>query len=155
MQKTGSNTQLLGPGSRQATADGEASPATRRSPAAPPPLPLHRRTGSTSGAAGGGGDAAALGPLLTPGSRRPSSSGGVVPQRQQVEQELIYEKLPADIAERYVLLMDPILGSGNSAARAIQVRRQGLDLAWPAARPPLLRPVLCAACRQSTEQPAV
>ena len=37
------------------------------------------------------------------------------------EQELIYEKLPADIAERHVLLMDPILATGNSAARAIQV----------------------------------
>lgn len=30
-----------------------------------------------------------------------------------------------DIAERYVLLMDPILGTGNSAAHAIRVRRQG------------------------------
>ena len=38
-----------------------------------------------------------------------------------VEQEIIYEKLPADIAERHVLLMDPILATGNSAARAIQV----------------------------------
>ena len=38
-----------------------------------------------------------------------------------VEQELIYEKLPGDIAKRHVLLMDPILAMGNSAARAIQV----------------------------------
>ena len=38
-----------------------------------------------------------------------------------VEQELIYEKLPGDIAERHVLLMDPILATGNSAGRAIQV----------------------------------
>lgn len=38
-----------------------------------------------------------------------------------VEQELIYEKLPGDIAKRHVLLMDPILATGNSAARAIQV----------------------------------
>ena len=37
------------------------------------------------------------------------------------EQELIYEKLPRDIADRHVLLMDPILGSGNSASRAIKV----------------------------------
>ena len=37
------------------------------------------------------------------------------------EQELIYEKLPRDIADRHVLLMDPILGSGNSASRAIRV----------------------------------
>ncbi len=39
-----------------------------------------------------------------------------------MEQELIYEKLPADIAERHVLLLDPILATGNSAARAIQAR---------------------------------
>ena len=39
---------------------------------------------------------------------------------QLVEQELIYEKLPKDIASPHVLLMDPILATGNSAARAIQ-----------------------------------
>ena len=38
-----------------------------------------------------------------------------------VDKELIYEKLPADIAERHVLLMDPILATGNSAVKAIQV----------------------------------
>ena len=43
-----------------------------------------------------------------------------------VEQELIYEKLPADIAERHVLLLDPILATGNSAARAIQARHPPL-----------------------------
>lgn len=37
------------------------------------------------------------------------------------EKELIYERLPVDIHERYVLLMDPILGTGASAARAVQV----------------------------------
>lgn len=42
-----------------------------------------------------------------------------------VAQELIYEKLPADIAERHVLLMDPILATGNSAARAVEVCRCG------------------------------
>jgi uridine kinase len=35
--------------------------------------------------------------------------------------DLVYEKLPADIAQRYVLLMDPILGTGETAARAVQV----------------------------------
>lgn len=45
-----------------------------------------------------------------------------------VEQELIYEKLPGDIAERHVLLMDPILATGNSAGRAIQVRYQAAVL---------------------------
>ena len=34
---------------------------------------------------------------------------------------LVYEKLPRDIADRHVLLMDPILATGNSAVRAIQV----------------------------------
>jgi uridine kinase len=44
------------------------------------------------------------------------------------EQELIYEKLPKDIAERHVMLMDPILATGNSAARAIQVLlEKGVD----------------------------
>lgn len=39
----------------------------------------------------------------------------------RVVQERIYEKLPADIHERFVMLMDPILATGNSAARAIEV----------------------------------
>lgn len=115
MQKTSSHPRLPGAGSTQAASNGEVGGATPASSLPPPPL--HRRT--SSGVAAGSGTAAAVGPLLTPGSWRPSS-GGVVPQRQQVEQELVYEKLPADIAERYVMLMDPILGSGNSAARAIQ-----------------------------------
>ena len=34
---------------------------------------------------------------------------------------IIYERLPLDIADRYVLLMDPILGTGSSASRAIRV----------------------------------
>ncbi|KAH9743552.1 hypothetical protein KPL70_003345 [Citrus sinensis] len=34
---------------------------------------------------------------------------------------LIYEKLPNDISERQVLLLDPVLATGNSANRAIQL----------------------------------
>jgi uridine kinase len=34
---------------------------------------------------------------------------------------VIYEKLPADIADRYVLVMDPVLSTGGSATRAIEV----------------------------------
>jgi uridine kinase len=34
---------------------------------------------------------------------------------------LIYEKLPRDIASRHVLLMDPVLGTGNTASRAVRV----------------------------------
>eukprot|EP01024_Parvocaulis_polyphysoides_P030043 TRINITY_DN2730_c0_g1_i5.p2 TRINITY_DN2730_c0_g1~~TRINITY_DN2730_c0_g1_i5.p2 ORF type:complete len:130 (-),score=15.82 TRINITY_DN2730_c0_g1_i5:211-600(-) len=37
------------------------------------------------------------------------------------QDELVYEKLPSDIAQRHVLLMDPILGTGNTACRAIRV----------------------------------
>lgn len=37
--------------------------------------------------------------------------------------DLIYEKLPHDIANRHVLLMDPILGTGNTVARALQVQK--------------------------------
>ncbi|GMH25050.1 hypothetical protein Nepgr_026893 [Nepenthes gracilis] len=36
-------------------------------------------------------------------------------------QQLIYEKLPQDIADRHVLLLDPILGTGNSAVQAISL----------------------------------
>ncbi|XP_047340927.1 uridine kinase-like protein 3 isoform X2 [Impatiens glandulifera] len=36
-------------------------------------------------------------------------------------QQLIYEKLPKDISDRQVLLLDPILGTGNSAVEAISL----------------------------------
>merc|ERR1712070_908704 len=35
------------------------------------------------------------------------------------ERNLIYEKLPGDISSRHVLLMDPILATGNSASQAV------------------------------------
>lgn len=35
--------------------------------------------------------------------------------------KLIYEKLPNDISDRHVLLLDPILGTGNSAVQAISL----------------------------------
>lgn len=47
--------------------------------------------------------------------------GDRIVEDKQPERELIYEKLPADIAERYVLLMDPILGTGGSAGRAVKI----------------------------------
>eukprot|EP01025_Chloroclados_australasicus_P035967 TRINITY_DN3659_c0_g1_i2.p1 TRINITY_DN3659_c0_g1~~TRINITY_DN3659_c0_g1_i2.p1 ORF type:complete len:478 (-),score=58.15 TRINITY_DN3659_c0_g1_i2:432-1865(-) len=37
------------------------------------------------------------------------------------KEELIYEKLPQDIAEKFVLLLDPILGTGHTACRALKV----------------------------------
>ncbi|XP_010436027.1 PREDICTED: uridine kinase-like protein 1, chloroplastic [Camelina sativa] len=35
--------------------------------------------------------------------------------------QLIYEKLPHDISERHVLLLDPVLATGNSANQAIEL----------------------------------
>ncbi|KAF8390519.1 hypothetical protein HHK36_025046 [Tetracentron sinense] len=35
--------------------------------------------------------------------------------------QLIYEKLPEDISSRHVLLLDPVLASGNSAVKAISL----------------------------------
>jgi hypothetical protein len=37
------------------------------------------------------------------------------------ERSIIYEKLPSDIAKRHVLLLDPILATGNSAVEAINI----------------------------------
>ncbi|KAG8481731.1 hypothetical protein CXB51_026636 [Gossypium anomalum] len=37
---------------------------------------------------------------------------------------LIYEKLPKDISERHVLLLDPVLATGNSANHAIELLTQ-------------------------------
>ncbi|PNH12843.1 Uridine kinase-like protein 4 [Tetrabaena socialis] len=41
--------------------------------------------------------------------------------RHGKSEDIVYEKLPSDIARRYVLLMDPVLGTGNTACKAIQV----------------------------------
>jgi uracil phosphoribosyltransferase len=42
----------------------------------------------------------------------------------QEEEEVIYERLPSDIAERHVLLLDPLVGTGRTACRAVQVRQE-------------------------------
>jgi hypothetical protein len=55
---------------------------------------------------------------LMNGSRNASMAAG---NTCGFAEELIYEKLPQDIADRHVLLMDPILGAGTSAVRAIEV----------------------------------
>ena len=72
----------------------------------------------------------------------PSHTGSCRLGDHIVEQELVYEKLPHDIHERFVLLMDPILATGNSAARAIQVRRQLLLPAVSARAAPICAGVL-------------
>lgn len=45
----------------------------------------------------------------------------VLPCRHADGDDLIYEKLPHDIARRHVLLLDPILGTGNTVVRAMRV----------------------------------
>jgi uracil phosphoribosyltransferase len=56
------------------------------------------------------------------GSHRLSSDAAAV-LGGSAAQDVIYERLPADIAERHVLLMDPVLSTGHSVARAIEVRQ--------------------------------
>ncbi len=41
--------------------------------------------------------------------------------QEEEHQELIYQKLPSDIHETHVLLMDPMLSTGNTACKAIKV----------------------------------
>lgn len=48
-------------------------------------------------------------------------SGSVHGLQPQPQEHQVYEKLPGDIAERYVLLLDPVLATGGSACRAIQL----------------------------------
>lgn len=38
-----------------------------------------------------------------------------------LEEHTVFERLPTDISERYVLLLDPIIGTGETAVRAVQV----------------------------------
>eukprot|EP00983_Pelagomonas_calceolata_P085786 1156630-Pelagomonas_calceolata.AAC.5 len=45
-------------------------------------------------------------------------------EKDERAQELVYEKLPSDIASRYVLLLDPVLGTGVTACRVIKVRER-------------------------------
>ncbi|XP_024974958.1 uridine kinase-like protein 5 [Cynara cardunculus var. scolymus] len=47
--------------------------------------------------------------------------GKVLIQREGNGRQLIYEKLPKDIASRQVLLLDPVLASGDSAVEAISL----------------------------------
>ncbi|PNW72116.1 hypothetical protein CHLRE_16g681850v5 [Chlamydomonas reinhardtii] len=47
--------------------------------------------------------------------------GKILVHRHGKSEDIVYEKLPADISRRYVLLLDPVLGTGNTACKAIQV----------------------------------
>ena len=70
-------------------------------------------------------------PVDPPPSRPGLNKNQACAQNGSVEEELVYEKLPKDIAERHVLLMDPILGTGNTASRAIQVSSLLAVRPWP------------------------
>jgi uracil phosphoribosyltransferase len=41
-------------------------------------------------------------------------------------EDLIYVKLPSDISNRYVMLMDAVLSTGNTACKAIKVCQPGV-----------------------------
>ena len=43
------------------------------------------------------------------------------PDRNSENNDVLYEKLPADIAQRHVLLMDPILSTGHTTVQVIEV----------------------------------
>lgn len=62
--------------------------------------------------------------------RSASQDFSAVSSSESMSEELVYEKLPKDIAERHVLLMDPILATGHSAERAINVSMVELLLHW-------------------------
>lgn len=49
--------------------------------------------------------------------------GKILIQRDEetAQPKLFYDKLPADIAQRYVFLLDPMLATGGSAAMAVDV----------------------------------
>lgn len=49
--------------------------------------------------------------------------GKILIQRDEetAEAKLFYDKLPEDIADRYVFLLDPMLATGGSASRAVEV----------------------------------
>jgi uracil phosphoribosyltransferase len=52
--------------------------------------------------------------------------GKILIQRNEetAQAQLYYAKLPQDIAERYVLLLDPMLATGGSAIKAIETLLQ-------------------------------
>lgn len=48
-------------------------------------------------------------------------------RRDTDNSDIVYEKLPGDIAERHVLLMDPVLSTGHTTVKAIQVKTRTSD----------------------------
>tara|TARA_B100000513_G_scaffold92516_1_gene38951 strand:+ start:357 stop:1346 length:990 start_codon:yes stop_codon:yes gene_type:complete len=58
-----------------------------------------------------------IGKVLVQRGEIPQGDGSTEAERKG----LIYQKLPTDIASRHVLVMDPILGTGYSASRAVSL----------------------------------
>lgn len=56
-------------------------------------------------------------PLVSKRFRARARRHGVAEQQEEV----VYARLPPDIGRRYVLLLDPVLGTGHTASRAVQV----------------------------------
>lgn len=49
--------------------------------------------------------------------------------RHGAGEEAVYARLPADVGRRRVLLLDPVVGTGHTACRAIQVRGRSASAA--------------------------
>eukprot|EP00198_Chlamydomonas_reinhardtii_P004167 XP_001693503.1 predicted protein [Chlamydomonas reinhardtii] len=47
--------------------------------------------------------------------------GKILVHRHRDSSDVIYEKLPSDIADRHVMLLDPLLTTGGTAVKAIQI----------------------------------
>ncbi|KAG2438999.1 hypothetical protein HYH02_010790 [Chlamydomonas schloesseri] len=47
--------------------------------------------------------------------------GKILVHRHRDSSDVIYEKLPSDIADRHVMLLDPLLTTGSTAVKAIQI----------------------------------
>ena len=52
---------------------------------------------------------------------------GVYRDEESLEPVAYYEKLPPDLAEREVLLLDPMLATGGSAAHAVAIRCESIS----------------------------
>nr|QKY14881.1 uridine kinase (UK) [Polytomella parva] len=47
--------------------------------------------------------------------------GKILVHRHSSSGEVVYEKLPADISDRHVLLLDPLISTGHTIVRAVQI----------------------------------
>jgi uridine kinase len=118
-----------GVGAGAGTAAGSAS-AHPQQPLPPPHPHHHSRPGSASLSLGGfvaridelTSPSPAPSPLPAPSSAAAAGAGGAAAAANGSSSNglVIYEKLPRDIADRHVLLMDPVLTTGHTATKAVE-----------------------------------